>query len=44
MGKEATIRVGCCGFPMAHAVYYRHFSVVEVQQTFYQPPRIATAF
>jgi uncharacterized protein YecE (DUF72 family) len=42
MGKEAKLRVGCCGFPMAHAAYYERFPVVEVQQTFYQPPRIAT--
>jgi uncharacterized protein YecE (DUF72 family) len=40
--REAKLRVGCCGFPMAHAAYYKHFPVVEVQQTFYQPPRIAT--
>lgn len=37
------IRVGCCGFPERRALYYREFSVVEVQQTFYQLPRPATA-
>jgi uncharacterized protein YecE (DUF72 family) len=37
------IRVGCCGFPMAKAEYYRRFSVVEIQQTFYNMPRIHTA-
>lgn len=37
------IRVGCCGFPMAKAEYYRRFPVVEIQQTFYNLPRIQTA-
>ncbi len=32
-------KVGCCGFPLARSKYYSHFSVVEVQQTFYQPPK-----
>jgi uncharacterized protein YecE (DUF72 family) len=33
-----TIKVGLCGFTMAAARYPYHFRVVEVQQTFYQPP------
>lgn len=33
-----TIKVGLCGFTMAAARYPQHFGVVEVQQTFYQPP------
>ncbi|MBC7185557.1 MAG: DUF72 domain-containing protein [Calditrichaeota bacterium] len=37
------IKIGCCGFPVARALYYRTFAVVEVQQTFYQPPQVATA-
>jgi uncharacterized protein YecE (DUF72 family) len=37
------IRVGCCGFPMAKAEYYRRFPVVEIQQSFYNMPRIRTA-
>ena len=36
------IRVGCCGFRVARAEYFRRFPVVEVQQTFYQPPRVET--
>ncbi|HYO95575.1 MAG TPA: DUF72 domain-containing protein [Polyangiaceae bacterium] len=32
------IKVGLCGFTMAMAKYPLHFSVVEVQQTFYEPP------
>lgn len=35
---ERRIKVGLCGFSMQMATYPRHFSVVEVQQTFYQPP------
>ena len=37
------IRVGCCGFPKARKEYYKVFRVVEVQQTFYQPPALKTA-
>ncbi len=37
------IRVGCCGFPVRRALYYATFDVVEVQQTFYQVPRLETA-
>ena len=36
------VRIGLCGFTMAFADYVREFPVVEVQQTFYEPPRDAT--
>lgn len=36
------IRVGCCGFPKSQTAYYTQFSLVEVQQTFYKPPRVPT--
>jgi uncharacterized protein YecE (DUF72 family) len=36
------VRVGLCGFTMAFADYLQEFPVVEVQQTFYQPPADAT--
>jgi uncharacterized protein YecE (DUF72 family) len=36
------IHVGCCGFGLAQARYFRSFRLLEVQQTFYQPPRLAT--
>ena len=36
------IKVGCCGFPIKRDIYYQTFPVVEVQQTFYQLPLIAT--
>ncbi len=39
----AAIKVGCCGFPEARTLYYRHYDVVEIQQTFYQLPRSETA-
>jgi len=37
------LRVGCCGFPKARVQYYECFPMVEVQQTFYQPPMTRTA-
>ncbi|MEW5865158.1 MAG: DUF72 domain-containing protein [Pseudomonadota bacterium] len=36
------LRVGCCGFAMARPRYFATFGLVEVQHTFYQPPRLAT--
>ena len=33
-----TIKVGLCGFTMSALRYPSYFNVVEVQQTFYQPP------
>ena len=38
----AEARIGTCGFGLAQAGYARTFSCVEVQHTFYQPPRITT--
>ena len=32
------IRVGLCGWTVAQSRYVRDFSLVEVQQTFYEPP------
>src|SRR5918998_1650598 len=40
--KTKLVRVGCCGFRSAMVDYVQHFRVVEVQQTFYQPPQIST--
>lgn len=37
-----TVNIGCCGFPVARQKYFQHFSVVELQQTFYQPPKRET--
>jgi uncharacterized protein YecE (DUF72 family) len=36
------LKIGCCGLTKARASYYVQFGVVEVQQTFYQPPRPTT--
>jgi len=33
------VRIGCCGFSVAHERYYQAFSLVELQSTFYKPPR-----
>jgi uncharacterized protein YecE (DUF72 family) len=37
-----SLRVGSCGFPISLRRYAEEFSVVEVQQTFYQPPALRT--
>jgi uncharacterized protein YecE (DUF72 family) len=33
-----TVKIGLCGFTIAMAEYPRRYPVVEVQQTFYEPP------
>lgn len=40
--QKTIVKIGCCGFRMARAEYTSLYGVVEVQQTFYQPPQIAT--
>ena len=35
-------RIGLCGFTMAFEDYVREYRLVEVQQTFYEPPRDGT--
>lgn len=37
------IKIGCCGFARGMKNYFKKFEVVEVQQTFYQPPGLETA-
>jgi uncharacterized protein YecE (DUF72 family) len=39
---NGNLLVGCCGFPLSLARYAETFPVVEVQQTFYQPPMLET--
>jgi uncharacterized protein YecE (DUF72 family) len=39
---DGRVRLGLCGFTMAFDDYIREYSLVEVQQTFYEPPRDAT--
>lgn len=36
------MKLGMCGFTIGAAAYYRRFNVVEVQQTFYDPPPLKT--
>ncbi|MBD3427157.1 MAG: DUF72 domain-containing protein [Candidatus Omnitrophica bacterium] len=36
------IRIGCCGFPVKREEYFSKFRVMEVQKTFYSPPRVET--
>ena len=36
------MKLGMCGFTIGAAQYYKRFGVVEVQQTFYDPPPLAT--
>jgi uncharacterized protein YecE (DUF72 family) len=40
---EALTKVGCCGFGVARPQYFQRFLLVEIQQTFYQPPKTDTA-
>jgi uncharacterized protein YecE (DUF72 family) len=36
------LHIGCCGWALSQRRYFGTFPVLEVQQTFYQPPRLAT--
>src|SRR5687768_10775278 len=36
------VKLGMCGFTIGRAAYYKQFPVVEVQQTFYDPPPLET--
>ncbi len=36
------MRIGTSGFGIAKPEYFRVFSCVEIQQTFYQPPKLST--
>lgn len=37
------VNIGCCGFPVGREKYAARFQVVEVQDTFYQPPQPESA-
>lgn len=37
------VKVGCCGFPVSMKEYFKKFRVVEIQKTFYKPPKPETA-
>jgi len=36
-------KIGCCGFPVSRKLYYKHFKLVEIQQSFYNVSDITTA-
>ncbi len=36
------VKLGMCGFTIGAAAYVKRFPVVEIQQTFYDPPPLAT--
>ncbi len=40
--KHLNVKAGCCGFRSSRTEYTKVFPVVEVQQTFYQPPKVET--
>jgi uncharacterized protein YecE (DUF72 family) len=42
INREPQVKTGCCGFRMSRTEYAQRFPVVEVQQTFYQPPQLST--
>ncbi|RLI05163.1 DUF72 domain-containing protein [Candidatus Bathyarchaeota archaeon] len=33
------LKVGCCGFPVSKTKYYKEFSLVEINSTFYEYPK-----
>ena len=37
------IKGGCCSFSMAQRDYFQRYQLIEIQQTFYQPPQLRTA-
>jgi len=41
--KDLVVKVGCCGFPRSRKQYFKEFSVVELQNTFYNLPTISWA-
>lgn len=44
MGRKGLdIGVGCCGFACAQSEYLKRFKLIEIQQTFYDPPGTKTA-
>ena len=36
------VRVGCCGWPVARPRYFATFELVEIQESFYNLPRLTT--
>ena len=40
--RKRRVQIGCCGFRSSRESYYGELPAVEIQQTFYQPPKIET--
>jgi len=40
--NDRVVKVGLCGFTVGVARYFQTYPVVEVQQTFYEPPTLST--
>jgi uncharacterized protein YecE (DUF72 family) len=43
MEKGKDIKIGCCGFAASQQEYFSRFMLIEIQNTFYQLPRLQTA-
>jgi uncharacterized protein YecE (DUF72 family) len=43
MTPKRAVKTGCCGFIVPQREYFRLFNLIEIQQTFYQLPRLQTA-
>ncbi len=43
MPRECETLVGCCGWAESQSAYFAEFRAIEIQQSFYQPPRLSTA-
>ena len=43
MERSRGIKIGCCGFAASQQDYFRLFKLIEIQNTFYQLPRLQTA-
>jgi len=41
--RKKKVKIGCSGFPGGKARYFRRFDLVEVNETFYRLPQLATA-
>ncbi len=42
MTDLAVVKIGCCGFQASRKKYFENFRLVEIQKTFYKPPRLDT--
>lgn len=38
------IKIGCCGWARNRSEYFKNFNLIEIQETFYQPPQNTKVF